>query len=241
MREIRLRYKQTILGVSWVILQPILTTAIFTIVFGRLMNSPSENTSYELFAFAGLLPWNLFSHSLQRAGISMTRDVRLITRVFFPRIIIPVSNSASTLVDFMVSFVILVILLLAYQIPISVNIFAVPLIVLLNLLLAIGVGLWFASLNVYYRDFTYALPFVIQTWMFASPLAYSSSIIPANWIWLYDLNPMVGVIDSFRWALFGSIDFPLDSLLYSLGVGLVIFLGGLIVFRRLERSFADVI
>lgn len=133
------------------------------------------------------------------------------------------------------------VLLLIYQIPISINIFAIPLIVLLNLLLAIGVGLWFASLNVFYHDFTYALPFVIQTWMFASPLAYSSSIIPASWNWLYDLNPMVGVIDSFRWALFGSIDFPADSLFYSLVVGLVIFLGGMIIFRRLERSFADVI
>ena len=241
MREIQLRYRQTILGVTWVILQPLMTTAIFTIVFGRLINVPSDNTMYELFAFAGLMPWNLFSQSLQRAGISLTRDVRLITRVFFPRIIIPISNSASTLVDFMVSFVILLILMAIYQVPISGNVVYIPLIILVNLFLAIGVGLWFASLNVYYRDFTYALPFVIQIWMYASPLAYSSSIIPDNWTWVYNLNPIVGVIDGFRWALFGTIDFPMNSLMYSVAMGLVIFLGGLVVFRRLERSFADVI
>ena len=241
LREIQLRYRQTLLGVTWVILQPLMTTAIFTIVFGRLINVSSENTNYELFAFAGLMPWNLFSQSLQRAGISLTRDVRLISRVFFPRIIIPISNSASTLVDFLVSFVIMLILTAVYKVPISGNILFLPLIILVNLLLAVGVGLWFASLNVYYRDFTYALPFVIQIWMYASPLAYSSSIIPDNWAWIYNLNPIVGVIDGFRWALFGTIDFPLNSLLYSIGIGIVIFLGGMVVFRRLERSFADVI
>ena len=240
-REIQLRYRQTILGVTWVIIQPLMTTAIFTIVFGRLMNAPSDNMNYELFAFAGMLPWTMFSQSLQRSGVSLTRDIRLITRIFFPRIIIPVANSASTLVDFLVSFVILIILLFIYKVPVSLNVITLPILVFFNMLLAIGVGIAFAALNVYYRDFTYVLPFVVQIWMYASPLAYSSSIIPDQWAWVYDLNPMVGIINGFRWAIFGQTDFPLNSLTYSIVVSLVLFGVGLTVFRRLERSFADVI
>lgn len=241
LREVQLRYRQTFLGVTWVILQPLLTTVIFTIIFGRLMNVASENINYELFAFAGLLPWNVFSQSLQRAGISLTRDIRLVTRIFFPRIIIPIANAISTLVDFLVSFVILIILLFIYEIPVSINILAIPVLLAMNLIISIGVGIIFAALNVYYRDFTYVLPFVIQIWMFASPLAYSSKVIPAEWTWVYDLNPMVGIIDGFRWAIFGAIDFPLNSLAYALAVGIGVFTVGLVVFRRLERNFADVI
>lgn len=241
LREVQLRYRQTLLGVTWVIIQPLLTTAIFTIIFGRLMNAKSENLSYELFAFAGLLPWNVFSQSLQRAGISLTRDIRLITRIFFPRIIIPMANALSTLVDFLVSLIVLVIILLIYRISIPVTFLAIPVLLLLNLLIAIGVGTIFSALNVYYRDFTYILPFVIQLWMFASPLAYSSKIIPAAWSWIYYLNPMTGIIDGFRWAVFGAIEFPATSLLYSLIVGVIVFITSLIIFRRLERNFADVI
>lgn len=241
LREIQLRYRQTILGVTWVIIQPLMTTAIFTIVFGRLMGAPSDNMNYELFAFAGMLPWTMFSQSLQRSGVSLTRDIRLITRIFFPRIIIPVANSASTLVDFLISFILLLVLLVIYQVPVSLNVITLPILVLFNMLLAIGVGITFAALNVYYRDFTYVLPFVIQIWMYASPLAYSSSIIPDQWAWVYDLNPMVGIINGFRWAIFGQIDFPVNSLAYSIVVSLVLFSVGLTVFRRLERSFADVI
>jgi lipopolysaccharide transport system permease protein len=241
MREVQLRYRQTFLGVTWVIIQPLLTTAIFTIIFGRLMNAPSEEISYELFAFAGLLPWNVFSQSLQRAGISLTRDIRLITRIFFPRIIIPMANAISTIVDFLVSLVVLIILLFIYRLPISINILTIPILLLLTLLISIGVGTIFSALNVYYRDFTYVLPFVIQVWMFASPLAYSSTIIPQTWGWVYYLNPIVGIIDGFRWAIFGTIDFPITSLTYSLIVGMMIFTASLIIFRRLERNFADVI
>lgn len=241
LREVQLRYRQTFLGVTWVILQPLLTTVIFTVIFGRLMNVSSENINYELFAFAGLLPWNVFSQSLQRAGISLTRDIRLVTRIFFPRIIIPIANAISTLIDFLVSFVILVILLFLYEIPVSLNILAIPVLLVLNLVISIGVGIIFAALNVYYRDFTYVLPFVIQIWMFASPLAYSSKVIPPEWAWVYDLNPMVGIIDGFRWAIFGTIDFPLNSLAYALAVGIGVFTVGLVIFRRLERNFADVI
>jgi lipopolysaccharide transport system permease protein len=240
-REVQLRYRQTLLGVSWVVLQPLLTTVIFTIIFGRLMKTQSDNVPYELFAFVGLLPWNVFSQSLQRAGVSLTRDIRLITKIFFPRIIIPLANSLSTMVDFLVSLVILVILLLIYRSPISVNILAIPILLFFNILLSIGVGIIFAALNVYYRDFTYVLPFVVQVWLYASPLAYSSKLIPPSWDWIYALNPMVGIIDGFRWAVFGTIEFPAGSLVYSILASIGICLIGLVIFHRLEHSFADVI
>ena len=241
LREVQLRYRQTILGVAWVILQPLLTTAIFTVIFGVLMKTQSDNVNYVLFAFVGLLPWSVFSQSLQRAGISLTREVRLITRIFFPRIIIPISNAASTLLDFLVSFVLMLILLLIYKIPLSINMLTIPVLLLFTMVLSIGVGIIFAALNVYYRDFTYVLPFVIQVWMYASPLAYSSKLIPQSWTWVYDLNPLVGIINGFRWAILGTTDFPLKSLIYSITASTLILIIGLAIFRRLERSFADVI
>jgi lipopolysaccharide transport system permease protein len=241
LREVQLRYRQTFLGVAWVILQPLVTTVIFTLIFGRLLGAGSDDIRFELFAFAGLIPWNVFSQSLQRGGVSLTRDIRLITKIFFPRVIIPIANALSTLVDFGVSFLILIALLLIYQVPISFSILSLPVLLVLTLLLSVGVGVIFASLNVYYRDFTYVLPFLIQVWMYASPLAYSSNLIPESLTWIYDLNPMVGIIDGFRWAIFGTINFPMNALLYSLVTSLVIFFVGMFIFRRLERSFADVI
>lgn len=240
-REIQLRYRQTILGVAWVVLQPLMTTAIFTLIFGRLLKVSSDNVSYELFVFAGLLPWGVFSQSVQRAGVSLTRDIRLITRVFFPRIIIPIANALSTVVDFLVSFLMIIILFAVYKIPFSVNLLAVPFLLFFTLMLAIGVGIAFSALNVYYRDFTYVLPFVIQIWLYASPLAYSSNLIPLSWSWVYDLNPMVGIIDGFRWAFFETTAFPTDSLTYSTLVSILVFVLGLLIFRRLERKFADVV
>ncbi len=241
MREVQLRYRQTFLGVAWVVLQPLLTTLIFTFIFGGLLGASSENVRYELFAFAGLIPWNVFSQSLQRGGVSLTRDLRLITKIFFPRVIIPMANALSTLVDFAVSFVILIILLVIYRVPITWSFLSLPLILALTLLLSIGMGVIFAALNVYYRDFTYVLPFLIQVWLFVSPLAYSSSIIPKNWEWVYSLNPMAGIIDGFRWAVFGTIAFPARAMGYSVVVSVLVFTIGMLVFRRLERSFADVI
>jgi len=241
MREVQLRYRQTFLGVTWVILQPLLTTVVFTLIFGQLMKAPSENINYSLFTFSGLLPWNIFSQSLQRSSDSLTKDLRLITKIFFPRIILPVSEALSTLVDFLVSLVVLVILLLANRMPFSLNLLIIPVLVVFVLMLSVGVGIIFAALNVYYRDFSYALPFIIQVWMFASPLAYSAKLIPAAWSWIYDLNPIVGLINGFRWAFFTTIDFPLQSLVYSITASCVIFVVGLFIFNRLERSFADYI
>jgi len=241
LREVQLRYRQTFLGVAWVILQPLVTTVIFTFIFGGLLGADSENVQYELFTFAGLLPWNIFSQSLQRGGISLTRDIRLITRIFFPRVIIPIANALSTLVDFFVSLLILFILLLIYNVPISLSILILPALLVLTMVLSIGVGVIFAALNVYYRDFTYVLPFVIQVWMFASPLAYSTLIIPDSLSWLYKLNPMVGVIDGFRWAIFQSTVFPLNSILYASATSFSVFFIGMLIFKRLESRFADVI
>jgi lipopolysaccharide transport system permease protein len=240
-REVKLRYRQTFLGVAWVILQPLITTVIFTFIFGRLLGADSENVQFELFAFVGLIPWNVFSQSLQRGGVSLTRDIRLITKIFFPRVIIPIANALSTLVDFGVALVILFVLLIIYQVPITFSILSLPLLLLLTMTLSIGVGLIFAALNVYYRDFTYVLPFIITVWMYASPLAYSTKLIPENLRWIYKLNPMVGVIDGFRWAIFRAINFPLIGIVYSLITSLLIFFIGMFIFRRLERSFADVI
>ena len=240
-REVKLRYRQTFLGVAWVILQPLITTVIFTFVFGRLLGAGSEDVQFELFAFAGLIPWNVFSQSLQRGGVSLTRDIRLVTRIFFPRVIIPIANALSTLVDFGVSLLMLIIILIIYRVPILPSMLSLPLLLIITMLLSIGVGVIFAALNVYYRDFTYVLPFVITVWMYASPLAYSSKLIPDNMSWIYKLNPLVGIIDGFRWAIFRTIDFPLNSLTYSLITSLLIFFIGMFTFRRLERSFADVI
>lgn len=240
-REIQLRYRQTLLGVLWVILQPLMTTAIFTIIFGRLLRVASDDVSYELFVFAGLLPWGVFSQAVQRAGVSLMRDIRLVTRIFFPRIIIPMANALSTIVDFLVSFTTMFILLIVYKHPITINLIFIPLLLIITLVLAMGIGITFSALNVYYRDFTYVLPFVIQIWLYASPLAYSSNLIPSAWTWVYDLNPMVGVIDGFRWVFFETTAFPVDSLGYSAGMSLVIFTVSLMIFRKLERKFADVI
>jgi lipopolysaccharide transport system permease protein len=239
MREVQLRYRQTFLGVTWVVIQPLMTTVVFTLIFGQLMKAPSENINYSLFTFSGLLPWNIFAQSLQRSSDSLTKDLRLITKIFFPRIILPISEALSTLVDFLVSLVVLFILLLANRMPFSWNVLIIPVLVVFVLMLSIGVGTMFAALNVYYRDFAYALPFIIQVWMFASPLAYSAKLIPATWSWLYDLNPVVGLINGFRWAFFSSIEFPLQSLIYSAIASCVVFVVGLLIFHRLERSFAD--
>lgn len=241
LRDIQLRYKQTALGVSWVILQPLLTSAIFAIIFGKLANLPSDEVSYVLFSFVGMLPWNVFSQSLQRSGQSLVRDNQLITRVYFPRTIIPLASSLSVLVDFLVALIVFFILLLIYKLPLTWNSLVIPVMLVLCMLISIGVGLWVSALSVFYRDFVYALPFLIQVWLYASPIAYSTSLIPEQWRLVYGLNPMVGVIQGFRWALLGNIEFPTLSVLISVVTGTVIFFTGALVFRRIESRFADVI
>lgn len=240
-REVALRYRQTALGVLWVIIQPLLASAVFTIIFGILLNVPHDNNNYTLFAFAGLLPWGIFSQSVQKASLSLLREIRLITKIFFPRIIIPVATILATLVDFAVSLVVLLVLMLVFQIPFSLSLlFIIPLL-LVTLMFSVGIGIIFASINVFFRDFTYITPFLVQVWMYASPLAYSEKLIPSGWQWVYDINPMVGIISGFRWAVFGGVEFPIKSFEYSLIVSIFAFVGGILYFNRFERKFADVI
>jgi lipopolysaccharide transport system permease protein len=241
LRDVKLRYKQTALGIAWVILQPLVAGLIFAVIFGRLAQLPSDNMPYLLFVFAGLLPWNLFAGALQRAGNSLISDSRLISKIYFPRMAIPISSSLGVLIDFAVTFVLMLILLLIYHHPLTLNVITLPLFTVLALLISVGVSLFISALNVYYRDFMYALPFLVQVWMYASPVVYSAGLIPDAFLPLYALNPMVGVIDGFRWALLGGGDFPVLSVTMSLVIGILLFIGGAFVFQRVESSFADVI
>jgi lipopolysaccharide transport system permease protein len=243
LRDVKLRYKQTLLGVTWVILQPLVASLIFTIIFSRIASLPSDGKPYLLFVYAGMLPWNFFAGCLQRAGNSLISDAKLITKVYFPRVIIPIASSAAVLMDFAVAFVVMVGLLFVYRDEVSVtwNILALPFLLLVVLLLSIGVSLFLSALNVYYRDFMYALPFVVQVWMYASPLVYSASMVPDRWRVIYALNPMSGVIDGFRWALLGMPNFPWLSMSLSILIGCLFFLGGAYTFQRVESRFADVV
>ncbi len=239
-RDIKLRYRQTALGVVWVILQPLVASLIFALIFGVLAKLPSDGTPYLLFVFAGILPWNLFAGGLQRGGNSLITDSRLITKIYFPRAIIPLASIASVVLDFLIAGSVMLVLIILYQAPFTLSLLGLPVVMVVALATTVGLSFFFSALNVYYRDFAYALPFILQAWMYASPVVYSSSLIPEEWRVLYNLNPMVGVIDGFRWALLGA---PLPSLALAEGAavaGLVLVLGAW-VFRRVERSFADVV
>ncbi len=240
-RDVKLRYRQTALGVIWVILQPLLAALIFAVVFGRLANLPSDGVPYLLFVYVGLLPWNFFSGALQRAGNSLISDSKLISKVYFPRIIVPIASTGAVLIDFLVAAGVLVVLLAVYRVAPTWNLLALPALLALLLVISVGISLWLSALNVYYRDFMYALPFVVQVWMYASPLVYSGSTVPDRWKPLYALNPMAGVIDGFRWATLGTQPFPWVSVSLAVLIGGLGFVAGAFVFRRVERSFADVV
>jgi len=241
MRDVKLRYKQTSLGLIWVILQPLVTALIFTIVFGRFAKLPSDGKPYILFVFAGLLPWQLFSSCITRAGGSLVGSANMISKVYFPRLLIPLASNGAVLIDFIVSFFVLVVLMVYYKTVPTWNMVGIPFFLLITLIAAVGVSLWVASLNVYYRDFMFALPFVIQAWTYASPVAYAMSIIPEQWRWIFSLNPAVGFIEGFRWALLGSSTLNIEMLTISTFSAIVLFFSGLFYFRRVERGFADVI
>lgn len=241
MRDVKLRYKQTALGVVWVVLQPLVASLIFAVIFGRFANLPSNGVPYLLFVFAGLLPWNLFAGALQRAGNSLVGDSKLISKVYFPRMTIPIASSAAVLVDFAVALGVMLVLLLLNGWALTWNILALPFLVIILLLISIGFSLFISALNVYYRDFMYALPFVVQVWMYASPVVYSGDLIPEIAKPFYAINPLVGVIEGFRWALLGTGDFPAVPLVFSLVIGVVLFVAGGLVFQRVEQNFADVI
>jgi lipopolysaccharide transport system permease protein len=240
-RDVKLRYKQTALGVIWVILQPLAAAVIFAVIFGRFAGLPSDGMPYGVFVFAGLLVWNFFSGALQRAGNSLVADARLISKVYFPRLLIPLSSVGAVLIDFAVTLVVMFVLLAIYRIPLTWQVLGLPVFMAIATLNAVGVSLWLSALNVRYRDFAYALPFVIQVWMFASPVAYAASLVPEQWLWLYSLNPAVGFIEGVRWSLLGQSSLTWWMIACSTVMGLLFFVSGAYFFRRVERSFADVI
>lgn len=239
-RDVRLRYRQTALGIVWVILQPLVTSLIFAAVFGLFAKLPSDGSPYLLFVFAGMLPWNLFAGGVQRASNSLIANAGLVTKIYLPREIIPLASVLATCLDFLVAAGVMFAMLLLYGIPMSPTLLVVPVLVVVTLEVAIGVSLIFSALSVYYRDFTYALPFIVQAWMYGSPVVYASSLVPERWHLLYGLNPLVGVIDGFRWAVLGGAP-PTMTLAESVIGATLILVAGAVVFRRVERNFADVI
>jgi lipopolysaccharide transport system permease protein len=240
-REVKVRYKQTVLGLAWAIAQPLFTMIVFSVFFGHFAKMPSDGLPYPVFAYAALLPWQLFAFSLTESSGSVVANQRLITKVYFPRIIIPLATIGVGLVDFAVSLVILAAMLAYYGAAPHAGLWAVPAFILLAVATAFGVGLWLSALNVRYRDVRYTLAFLTQIWLLATPVAYSSTIVPARWRAIYALNPMVGVIEGFRWALFGVGDAPGVMVGVSAGVVATVLVTGLFYFRRMERTFADVI
>jgi lipopolysaccharide transport system permease protein len=240
-RDIKLRYRQTVLGVAWAVIQPVFTMVVFTLFFGKLGNLPSDGQPYALFVLAALLPWQLFAYALTQSSNSVVNEQRLITKVYFPRLIVPLSSVLSGLVDFGIALVLMLGMMAWYGAVPGWTVVTVPVFVLLAVMTALAVGLWLAALNVQYRDVRYTVPFLAQAWMFASPVAYPSSLVPEAWRSLYGLNPMAGVIEGFRWALLGNANPSWGLLGVSVVVVAVLLAGGLFYFRRTERIFADVV
>ena len=240
-RDLKVRYKQTLLGASWAVLQPFLTMVVFSIFFGGLAKVPSDNVPYPIFSFTALLPWTLFSKALLDASKSLVSSSHIITKIYFPRIILPLASILAGIVDFFIAFVVLLGMMVFYKIVPTVNIWTLPFFLLLALVTALGVGLWLSALNVLYRDINYATHFITQFWMFITPIAYSSTMIPDKWKLIYSLNPMAGVVNGFRWALLGIGEGPGADLLVSVVVSFVLLISGLIYFKRTERLFADMV
>jgi lipopolysaccharide transport system permease protein len=239
-RDVKVRYKQTLLGAAWAIIQPLFAMAIFTLFFGKLAGVPSDGLPYPIFAYAGLLPWMFFSNAVTASGNSLVGSANLITKVYFPRMIIPAAAVGAGLVDFGVALVILVVLMIYYGIAVTWSLLMFPVLVVLTMLLAIGVGMWMSGLNVKYRDVRHALPFMIQLWMFATPIVYPASLVPAKWRLVYALNPLTGIIEGFRSSLFGkSFDWAL--LATSAAITMLVLVFSVYSFKRMERSFADLV
>ncbi len=239
-RDVKIRYKQTLLGAAWAVLQPLLTMLIFTLIFSKVAKIDSDGIPYPVFAYAGLLPWTFFSGAITNSGDSLVSNAHLITKVYFPRLIIPIAVAGAALVSFAVAFPLLVVLMFYYQIGLTLNILLLPFLVLLTTLLAIAVGTWLSAVNVKYRDVKFATPFLVQVWMYASPIAYPASVVPQRFRFLYSLNPLTGIIEGYRAALFGQ---PINW--SSLGIVIPITLALLAYasheFRKMEKTFADII
>jgi lipopolysaccharide transport system permease protein len=240
-RDIKIRYKQTAIGAAWAVLQPFLTMLVFSLFFGKLAHIPSGGLPYPIFYYSALLPWMYFAAALQNATNTIVENQRLITKVYFPRLALPLSSVLSGLVDFGVSFLMFLAMMIYYGIRPGAAVLWLPVFLLLAILTALGVGLWLSALNAIYRDVRYVLPFLVQFWMFASPVVYASSLVPAKWRWLYGLNPMAGVIEGFRWSLTGQGDPPGRMFAVSVGVVIVVLLSGIGYFQKMETTVADVV
>jgi len=248
-RDVKVRYKQTALGAAWAVLQPFLTMVVFTIFFGRLAKVPSDNVPYPIFAYTALLPWGLFTKALTDAGRSLVAHRSMITKIYFPRLAIPIASVLGGVVDFALAFLVLIGMMLYYnyapnsdyQVQVTQAYLTLPLFLLLAIVTALGVGLWLSALNVLYRDINYILPFLTQFWLFITPVAYPASMIPERWQLIYALNPMTGVVEGFRWALLGTVEAPGPMLVVSTTISILVLVTGLFYFRRMERTFADTV
>ncbi len=241
-RDILVRYKQTIIGIAWSILRPLFTMLVFTVVFGKLAKLPSNGVPYPIMVYAAMLPWQFFANSLSESSNSLIDNSNLLSKVYFPRLIVPAGAVIVSLLDFFISLIILCVIMTWYGFLPDIRILLLPIFLCMALLTAFGAGLWLSALNVKYRDFRYVVPFLVQAGLFISPVGFSSAIVPQQWRFLYFLNPMVGVIDGFRWAILGN-SFPIywPGLFASALLTALMFIGGVIYFRNMERSFADVV
>lgn len=241
LRDVQVRYKQTAIGAGWAVLQPLMTMMIFTVIFGNFAKIPSDGLPYPVFAYTALLPWIYFAQALGHGGTSLVGNANLITKVYFPRLIIPISSVLAPAVDFLLSFLILLGLMVWYGVVPTWGVLALPLFLFFAIMLALAIGLWLAPLNVKYRDVGHTIPFLIQFWMYASPVAYPVSLVPEQWRLLYSLNPMAGIIEGFRWALLGTASPDFMVMAVSAVIVVALLLGGIVYFKRMERTFADVV
>ncbi len=240
-REIKIRYKQTVIGAAWAVLQPFMSMLVFTLFFGRLAHIPSEGSPYPIFYYSALLPWMYFANSLQNATSAIVQNQGMITKVYFPRLALPFSAVLSGLVDFGIGFLMFVAMMVYYGIRPGIPFLFFPLFLLLAVLTATGVGLWLGAMNALYRDVRYVVPFLVQFWLFASPVAYPASLVPAKWRWLYGLNPMAGVIEGFRWSLSGRGSAPGRLIFVSVLIVVAVLVSGLFYFQKMEQTIADVV
>jgi len=240
-RDIKVRYKQTALGAAWAVIQPLFTMLVFSLFFGRLAKMPSDGIPYPVFSYAALVPWTFFAQGLTLASDSLVGSANLIRKVYFPRLVIPIGAVLAGVVDFSIAFAMMLLLMLKYGIVPTINVVWLPLLLLLSLVTSLGVGLWLSALNVKFRDVKYMVPFVTQFWMFATPIAYPSSLLSEPWRTLYGLNPMAGVVEGFRWALLGTRTAPGPMLLVSAAASAVVLVSGAFYFRRMEKTFADTV
>jgi lipopolysaccharide transport system permease protein len=240
-RDVKVRYKQTVLGAAWAIIQPFMAMVVFSIFFGKLAKMPSDGIPYPLFAYAALVPWGFFANGLSQASNSLVGSSHLITKVYFPRLVVPISSVISGIVDFVLAFLVLLGMMLYFGIFPTINVVWLPFLLLLAFVTALGVGMWLSALNVEFRDIRYVLPFMTQFWMFATPIVYPSSLLSEPWRTIYGLNPMVGVVEGFRWALLGTQTAPGPIVIVSSMAAVMILIGGAFYFRKMEKTFADIV